>query len=80
MKIYLKGDYPKGRHYLRNYNPIRLRRLCRDAERATIANGNGWANTQMELWATKDELDALKALYRALEHDYNKATQRPLND
>jgi hypothetical protein len=39
-----------------DWNPIRLRRLLKQAQSAIDANANGWSNTHQELVQVKDEL------------------------
>lgn len=72
MKYKLSGDYSKGRHYLRNYYPTRLRRLCHYAQQAIDANANGWGNTHRELVAVKDDNRRLKAELDAINGANNE--------
>ena len=44
------------RHIWWEWNPVRLRRLLKQAKTATDANAYGWANTYMELVALQNKL------------------------
>lgn len=44
------------RHIWWDWNPVRLRRLLKQAKTATDANAYGWANTHMELVALQNKL------------------------